>query len=146
MPILNPWKSYRQTATLTAPPGQIVLMLYDGALRFLERARAGFSHEDPAELNMTVNNNLQRAREIIRALDLALNMEKGGELAATLDRLYDYFERQLVQSNFRKNPEGIEEVIRHLTVLRDAWAAMLRKDDVSVLSETPAFAPAFATA
>jgi flagellar secretion chaperone FliS len=146
MPIVNPWKSYRRTATLTAPPGQIILMLFDGALRSLERARAGFSQQDPAEFNMAVNNNLQRALDIIRELNLALDMEKGGELAATLGRLYDYFERRLVESNFKKKPEGIDEVIRHLTVLRDAWAMMLRKEDVAVLPQTVDFAPAFATA
>jgi flagellar protein FliS len=145
MPIRNPWKSYRQTATLTAPPGQVVLMLYDGALRFLERARAGFSHEDPAALNMAVNNNLQRAQEIIRELNYALNMEKGGELAATLNRLYDYFEHRIIESNFKKTPEGIEEVIRHLSVLRDAWATMLKNQDMTVPAQE-AFVPAFATA
>lgn len=88
MPAINPWKSYHQTATLTAPPGQIILMLYDGALRFLERASVGFRCTDPAELNMTVHNNLLRARDIIRELDCALNHEQGGELADTLHRLY----------------------------------------------------------
>ena len=68
MPPINPWKSYHQTATLTAPPGQIILMLYDGVLKFLERALAGFNWEDPGQFNMTVNNNLQRASDIIREL------------------------------------------------------------------------------
>jgi flagellar protein FliS len=145
MPICNPWKSYRQTATLTAPPGQIVLMLYDGALRFLERARAGFSQEDPSALNMAVNNNLQRAQEIIRELNYALNMEKGGELAATLSRLYDYFEHRIIESNFKKTPDGIEEVIRHLSVLRDAWATMLKNQDMTAPAQET-IVPAFATA
>jgi flagellar protein FliS len=126
MPVKEPWKSYHQTATLTAPPGQIILMLYDGALRFLNRALSGFGHEDPAELNMRVNNNLQRAREIIRELDCALDFDKGGDLAATLHRLYDYFEARIHVSNLRKQRAGIEEVIEHLTVLRDAWATMLK--------------------
>ena len=126
MPATNPWKSYHQTATLTAPPGQIILMLYDGALRFLERALLGFDKVDPAEFNMTVNNNLQRARDIIRELDCALDVERGGELAFTLHRLYEYFEHRIHASNVRKKREGVEEVVKHLNVLRDAWAAMLR--------------------
>lgn len=135
MPALNPWKSYHQIATLTAPPGQIILMLYDGALRFLDRALYGFAAEDPAELNMTVHNNLQRACNIIRELDFALDAEKGGDLAATLHRLYDYFERRLHASNLRKQRDGIEEVIQHLGVLREAWATMLRGEFMGSLDQ-----------
>jgi flagellar protein FliS len=128
----NPWKSYRETATLTAPPGQIVLMLYDGAIRSLERSLPGFSNTDPAESNMTIHNNLQRAHEIIRQLNIALNMQQGGEVAENLRRLYNYFERRIWESNVKKNPAGVGEVIRHLNVLRDAWATMLANQGSSV--------------
>jgi len=74
---------------------------------------------------MTVHNNLQRAQDIIRELKSALDMEKGGEFAMTMCRLYDYFDRRLSESNRRKNREGVDEVIRHVTILRDAWATML---------------------
>ena len=129
MHAVDPWKSYRKISTLTAPPGQIVLMLYDGALRALERSLPGFSHEDPAEANMAVHNNLLRAQEIIRELNYALNMEQGGECAVTLRKLYDYFDRRLWDSNMRKQRDGVDEVIRLLTQLRDAWAEMLNKPD-----------------
>ncbi len=128
----NPWQSYRhyhQVAVQTASPGQLVLMLFDGAIRFCDRALEGFSHSDPAEFNMTVNNNLQRAREVILELNRCLDLERGGEIAATLNALYDYFDRRLVESNRRKHPEGIHEVVRRLTVLRDAWATMLHKEN-----------------
>lgn len=125
----NPWKSYRQISTLTAPPGQIVLMLFDGAIRALERALPGFSHEDPAEANMLIHNNLQRAQEIVRELNYALNMEQGGEVAATLRRLYDYFDRRIWESNVQKRREGIDEVIRHMSELREAWATILNKSE-----------------
>ena len=51
----------------TAPPGQLVVMLYDGAIRFLERANVGFQHDDPLEFNATINNNVLRAQEITDA-------------------------------------------------------------------------------
>jgi len=121
----NPWKSYRETATLTAPPGQIVLMLYEGAIRSLERSLPGFTASDPAESNMIIHNNLQRAQEIIRELNFALNMEQGGEFATNMRRLYNYLERRIWDSNLKKNSAGVGEAIRHLTVLRDAWATML---------------------
>ena len=121
----NPWKSYRETATLTAPPGQIILMLFEGAIRSLERSLPGFTNTDPGEANMMIHNNLQRAQEIIRELNGSLNMEQGGEFAANMRRLYDYLERRIWESNLRKNSAGVGETIRHLTVLRDAWATML---------------------
>jgi flagellar protein FliS len=138
----NPWKSYRETATLTAPPGQIVLMLFEGAIRSLERSLPGFSHTDPAEANMIVHNNLQRAQEIIRELNSALNMEQGGEFSANMRRLYNYLERRIWESNLKKDPTGVGEAIRHLTVLRDAWATMLNNQG----SPTPETRPALAVA
>lgn len=128
MRLSNPWQSYRQVAAQTAPPGQLVLMLYDGAIRFLHRAQSGFSKEDPAESNTLINNNILRAQQIIRELNDCLNMDVGGELAVQLRRLYDYFDRRLQESNAQKEPTGIVEVINRLSVLRDAWATMLEGD------------------
>ncbi len=129
MHFANPLKSYRQVAAQTAPSGQLILMLYDGAIRFLERSLEGFQKDDPAECNMTVNNNLLRAQEIVRELNWSLNMEQGGECAANLRRLYHYLDHRLEQSNIRKEQDGIREVINRLTVLRDAWATMLGRNN-----------------
>jgi flagellar secretion chaperone FliS len=141
---LNPWKSYRQVATQTAPPGQLVLMLYEGAIRFLDRALTGFSMDDPAESNETINNNILRAQDILHELDASLNLEAGGELANTLRRLYLYLDWRLEQSNLQKQSGGLEEAIRRLTVLRDAWAAMLNgqlpSEPVPALAAEPALA------
>lgn len=142
MPLANPWKSYRQITTLTAPPGQLVLMLYEGALRSLERALPGFTYADPAEANMTIHNNLQHAQEIIHELNRSLNLDQGGEFAVTMRRLYDYFDRRIQESNLQKEPTGVEEVIRHLTVLRDAWAAMLQNQSSPEAMPAATFATA----
>ncbi len=123
----KPWLSYQQVATRTASPGQLVLMLYEGALKFLNRAKEGFTLEDPVEFNTAINNNILRAQEIIRELDFSLNLEQGGELGLQLHRLYDYFDRRLLEANLRKDPDGITEVIERMTVLRDAWATMLNQ-------------------
>lgn len=127
----NPWQSYRQVATRTASPGQLVLMLYEGAIRFLGQAQAGFQLEDPVEYNTTINNNILRAQDIIRELDFSLNVAEGGELALQLRRLYDYFDRVLLEANLRKDPKGIGEVIERISVLRDAWATMLSQQNNS---------------
>ena len=121
----NPWQSYRQVATKTATPGQLVLMLFDGALRFLDKALIGFDLDDPLDSNLAINNNILKAQEILRELNMSLNMEKGGEFAATMRRLYNYYDLQLSQSNLQKDPAGIQLVIRLLSVIRGAWAEML---------------------
>ena len=125
MRAVNPWKSYRQIATQTAPPGQLVLMLYDGALRSLDRALLGFACQEIGERNTAIHNNLQHAIDIIRELDHSLDLAAGGRLANTLRSLYSFFERRLIDSNLKKARKGIDEVIPLLRELRDAWFKML---------------------
>lgn len=135
----NPWQSYRQVATKTATPGQLVLMLFDGALRFLDRAMVGFSLDDPLDSNLAINNNILKAQEIIRELNMSLNLEEGGEFALTMRRLYTYYDLQLSQSNLRKESEGVQLVIRLLTVIRDAWAEMLANGGSRVVDQHAEF-------
>jgi flagellar protein FliS len=122
----NPWQSYRQVATSTASPGQLILMLFEGALRYLEQGRAGFALDDPLEMNQTVHNNLQKTINIVNELNYSLNMEAGGEFAANMRRLYGYMEHTLYEANRSKTLEGVDDVMKRLTVLRDAWKEMLQ--------------------
>lgn len=122
----NPWASYRQVATQTASSGQLVLMLFDGIIRFLERAGGGFGVDDPAEANEVISNNVLRAQAIIHELNSSLNMDEGGPFADNLRQLYYYFDRRLQHSNITKTPEGITEVSARVSVLREAWSQMLQ--------------------
>lgn len=134
MPMLqtNPWQSYRQVATRTATPGQLVLMLFDGAIRFLEQARAGFALEDPLEFNLTIHNNIQKAVAIINELNYSLNIEAGGQFAATMRRLYDYMERALYDANQHKREDSLLDVLKRLGIIRDAWKEMLEKQGADI--------------
>ncbi len=136
MPQINPCHSYRAVATQTATPGQLILMLYEGAIRFLEQARAGFHHEDPLEFNQTINNNIQRAQAIIHELNETLNMDAGGQLARTMRSLYDYMDRRLHECNQQKTEPGLMDVLDRLGQLRDAWAEMLQKQAMDSEAET----------
>jgi flagellar secretion chaperone FliS len=140
----NPWKSYQQVATQTAPPGQLVLMLYEGAARFLERAMAGFDLDDPAQSMQMINNNIIRAQDIVFELNVTLNIEQGGELAMTLRKLYDYMDRRLMEANLKKDLSAVKEIHGRLVVLRDAWAQMLSGQTPPVLEDPKA--PALAAA
>ncbi|HEV7928072.1 MAG TPA: flagellar export chaperone FliS [Verrucomicrobiae bacterium] len=123
----KPWDSYRKVATQTATPGQLVLMLYDGALRFLDKAQAGFEYEDPKHFNETINNNILRAQAIIHELNASLDMKAGAEVASNFRSLYNYFYRRLTEANHTKQKAPLEEVISHIRELRDSWAEMLRR-------------------
>jgi len=122
----KPWESYRKVATQTATPGQLVLMLYDGAIAFLEKALTGFSHTDPLLFNQTINNNIVRAQAIIHEMNASLNMRQGAEAATNFRLLYNYLYRRLRDANRGKKQEPIHETLGHLRILRDSWAEMLR--------------------
>lgn len=100
-------------------------MLYDGAIRFLERALLGFDKEDPADFAQTISNNVLRAQDIIQELNYSLDLQRGGSFASNLRDLYFYMDRRLMQSNLEKTPDGIRDVIARLSILREAWASML---------------------
>ncbi len=91
----DPWQSYRQVTAQTASPEQLVLMLYDGAISFLEKGLTGFNYTDPLEFNLTINNNVLRAQAIINEMNGRLDMQQGGEIAENFRRLYNYFHRRL---------------------------------------------------
>jgi len=127
-------RTYRANAVLTASPGQLVLMLYDGALKALALARAAFeSSEDDMQRIAQINQQLLKAQSILSELQGGLNMEAGGEFARTMHRLYDYHNRRLMEANIRKKVEPVIEVEGLVRELRDAWAQMLAQgSDASV--------------
>jgi flagellar protein FliS len=119
-------RTYRANAVLTASPGHLVLMLYDGVLKSLAIARDAFgrAEEDPRRLE-TINVQLLKAQSILYELQNGLNLEAGGEFAQTMNRLYEYHTRRLLEANLRKKVEPVIEVERLVGQLREAWAQML---------------------
>jgi flagellar protein FliS len=130
-------RTYQTQAVLTASPGQLVLMLYDGALRFLAQAHAAMEADQNDWRRIEViNRNLLKAQNIIAELQGTLNHEAGGEVAANLDQLYAYYNRRLFEANFQKDVTPVIEVEGLLRELRDGWAEMLHRkespDDTSI--------------
>jgi flagellar protein FliS len=121
-------RTYRSNAVLTASPGQLVLMLYDGCLRNLAQAREALGRpEDDVARIQVINTQLLKAQAIISELQSGLNFEAGGEIATTLNRVYDYYNRRLFEANLRKQVAPVIEVERLIGELRDGWAEMLAK-------------------
>jgi flagellar protein FliS len=110
--------AYRQQSVLTATPGQLVVMLYDGALRFLHQAAYAMR-----EGNVPVSGNrLQRAEAIIDELLHTLDLENGGEVASRLQGIYVFCQRHLMEARIERSPEMIEKVSELLGELRESWA------------------------
>ncbi len=121
-------RTYRSNAVLTASPGQLVLMLYDGALKALALARdaLGRPESDRKRLEV-VNHQLLKAQAILAELQGGLNFEAGGEVAKSLNSLYDYYNRRLFEANLRKQAGPVIEVEKMIGDLRSGWAEMLSK-------------------
>jgi flagellar protein FliS len=118
-------KSYRSVAVTTATPGQLVLMLFDGALRFLSTALHGFAVEAIGARNEQIHNNLLKTQNILRELQASLDLENGGDFAKTMYALYDFMLAELQKANLSKVSEPIVTVERLLREIRDSWAQML---------------------
>jgi len=121
-------KSYKAQSVKTASPGKLVLMLFDGYLKFSATAKRGFDIDDLTKKNEQINNNLIKAQNIVTELQSSLDMSVPGELPGTLYRLYDFVLHQLQQANLQKKPEPIEEADKVMAELRDAWSEMLSQN------------------
>lgn len=120
-------KSYKSSSVHTANPGQLVLMLFDGALKFMSLAEQGLQSTDLRVRNEQANNNLIKAQNILAELQSSLDMKVPGDFAKTMFGLYDFMIRQLQQANIKKTAEPIKTVYRMLKDVRDAWEEMLKK-------------------
>jgi flagellar protein FliS len=109
--------SYRQTQVQSRTPLELVVMLYDGALQSLAKARAAIERRDIAARR----DALSHAMAIISELQSTLNLEQGGAVAASLDELYTYCSLRLLDGAMKNDTAPIDEVRRLLTTLRDAW-------------------------
>ena len=112
-----PTSAYKESAVLTAPPEQLVLMLYDGINRFLFQATVAMRGGD----YVLTNNKLQRAEAIIDELIATLD-HSAGDISDRLNAIYLYSRRTLSESRIEKSPEKIEHVQGLIKEIRDAWA------------------------
>jgi len=112
--------AYQETAISTQSRGRLIVMLYDGAIKFLKLAIQQIEAGNWAAKGQYIN----RAQDIIRELSAVLDMEGGGEIAQNLRRLYAFMIRRLFEANTKKDPQMIREVISLLEDLNQSWKAI----------------------
>ncbi|MDR2124996.1 MAG: flagellar export chaperone FliS [Desulfovibrio sp.] len=111
-------QSYFRTQVSTTSQGDLVVMLFDAAVKFLVTAKVGLANGDMAGKGIAVS----RALDILNELSSSLNIEKGGDLAVNLHSLYSFCSNHLVRANLKKDPAMIDEVIKILAGIRGAYA------------------------
>jgi flagellar secretion chaperone FliS len=111
--------AYRESAVLTATPEQLVVMLYDGANRFLIQSAVAMRESRPA----VAGEKLRRAEAIIDELLATLDMSVG-QIAEQLQALYLFFKEHLSAARLEQSAEKVEEVARLMRELRSAWASI----------------------
>ena len=119
--MLKAKQAYFQTQVTTTTQGELVVLLYDGAIKYLRLAKEKMEIKDFAEKGILIS----KAMDIIQELDSSLNMEQGGEISVNLHSLYIFAQRQLLQANLKMDQKLIDEVITMLSSLRDAFAAII---------------------
>ena len=110
-------RQYQQTQILTSSGTQIIVLLYDAAIQSIESARVGIESNNLKEKGRTIG----KAISIVGELNSVLDFERGGEIATSLRRLYDYMLAELVDANVRNNSQKLEGPLRCLSTLREAW-------------------------
>ncbi len=110
-------QAYKTNAITTQSGGKLVVMLYEGAVRFLHQAIDALEKKDYVEKGRLIN----RAIDIVTELNTVLNMEAGGEVAQNLRKLYNFMLVHLVEANSKKDPDRIRQVIQILENLLQGW-------------------------
>ena len=114
---------YRKTEVTTADQGKLIIMMYDGAIKFIEIAKNKLKENDLAGKGIYIS----KAQGIISELMASLNMEGGGEIALSLEKLYAFMNRQLRIANVNKDLKPLDIVSKILKELRDAWGRIVEK-------------------
>jgi flagellar protein FliS len=112
--------AYRQTEVQSRTPLELVVMLYDGALRFVTLARDAIQRRDiPAR-----RDAISRLLAIIAELQSTLDIERGGQVAASLDELYAFVTRRVMDAAFNNDIAALDEARRVLETLKDGWQSI----------------------
>ena len=117
----NAYSAYAKNKITTASPTELTLMLYDGAIKFCNIAIEAIEKKDYKK----ANTNIQKAEKIIGELQGTLDFKY--PVAKDFDRVYSYLMMRLIKANMKKDTEILEEVLRHLHEMRDAWKEVMQK-------------------
>lgn len=118
MPPRNPYekyiKQYQTSNITTATPEKLMILLFDGALQFLQKAKIAIAENNIKDRS----ENIEGARKIIRELMRTIDLENGNNVAKQLFRLYNKMAMNLIKANIQRDSSKIDEVIQDITNIR----------------------------
>ncbi len=122
----NPYAQYANNKVLSASGPELTLMLYEGAIKFCNRAENAVEKKDIQD----AHNNIRKVQNIVVYLRETLDMKYA--TAQDFDNIYAYLERRLVEANIRKDIEILKEVNKHLHSVRDTWIGVMKANKIPV--------------
>lgn len=117
--------SYLRNSVQTASPARLTMMLYDGAVRYGNKALQALEDGKVEE----ANNYIKRVQSIIVEFRTTLDMKY--PVAQDFDVVYDYIYRRLVEANMKKDKEIMEEAMKHIRTMRDTWKEVMRLNNAN---------------
>ncbi len=117
---LNNADTYKRQQVLTASPEKLILMLYNGCLKFINEARSGIEEKDI----LKTNTACQKAQDIVDELVLSLNMDI--EISKELARLYEYVNYEIIQANLKKDVVHLDNAKLVIGNIREGWTAAMK--------------------
>lgn len=119
MALNSAYAAYNNNKILTASPGELSLMLYEGAIKFCNIAIIGVEQKDIEK----ANNNIIKIQKIITEFQATLNYDY--PVAKDFDEVYTYLQKRLIEANVKKDKEILEEILEHLRTMRDTWKEVM---------------------
>jgi flagellar secretion chaperone FliS len=120
------YRQYQRDDISTSSQGQLILMMYEGAIKNASMAVDCIDNEDIPGKGL----HIRKTHDIINELSLALDMEKGGDISLRLERLYQYILSQLTLANIKSDPKVLKAVLDVLKTLLEAWTEVVNKQKV----------------
>jgi flagellar protein FliS len=120
MALPNAYATYKNNQVLTATPGELTLMLYEGAIKFCNIAILGIEQNNIEK----TNDNIKKCRAIITELRATLNFDY--PVAQDFENVYVYITQRLSDANMQKDKVILEEVLEHLRTMKDTWKEVMR--------------------
>lgn len=117
----NPYAAYNNSKIQTATPAELTLLLYEGAIKFTNIAIVAMEKNDVQK----AHDNIMKTEKIIEEFKATLDHKY--PVAKDFEAVYSYLLKRLFDANIRKDPEILEEVLRHLRTMRDTWKEVMAK-------------------
>ena len=120
MAINNPYAAYATSKVMTASPAELILMLYDGAIKFCNIAIVAAENKEIEKAHI----NIIKVERIVEEFQMSLDRKY--PVAQDFDNVYTYLIQRLHEANIKKDVEILQEILKHLRTMRDTWKEVMQ--------------------